>query len=326
MKVFLTGGTGFVGGALACALTRAGHQVIGLIRPNRGRPAPPPAGVTWVEGDVTRPESLRGCLDGCDWLVHAAGRLGAFGIPDAEYYRLHVLGTRHVLEEAAAGGVRRILVVSSPGVLGPTGGPPQDETAPYAPSNPYERSKAIAEKEALTFVERGLPLVIVRPEFLYGPGDHHVLGLFRAIQSGRFFLIDRGRSFCHPTFIEDGVRGMLLALETGAIGEIYQVAGETSLPMAAFTAAIARTLGRPVPRFLLPRGAAVTAANLFEQIGRLTGLTPPLTRSAVDFFSTSYRFSIEKARRELGYQPQVSLEEGLARTVAWYRENGLLPA
>lgn len=324
MNVFLTGGTGFVGGALLQALLGRGAAVTALTRRSPSQENPSTPLLRWVEGDVTQPGAWTSQLADHDVVVHAAGRLGAFGISESEYHELHVEGTRRLMGAAAAAGVERILYVSSPGVLGPTADKPKSEDASYGPTNSYERSKAAAEKHVLEIASAGAPIVVVRPEFLYGPGDLHVLGLFRAVATKRFFFVNGGRSYCHPTFIDDGVRGMMLALEKGRAGEVYQVAGEKSVSFHQFIATMAEAMAVEVPRLSLPRPLVYAGASVLEIAGQMTGITPPLTRSAVDFFSTSYRFSWEKANKELGYRPQVSLVEGLQRTVAWYRENGYL--
>ncbi len=318
MKVAVTGATGFLGAAICHALVAAGHEVVAIVRGTSDRWRLDGLDVTYRIGDVTVPTTLPDALAGCDWLVHAAGRLGEFGISEEAYTRLHVEGTRNVLE--AARGLSRVLVVSSPGVLG--SGEIRGESAEYAPTNRYERSKAAAEKVSLTYPNA----IIVRPEFVYGEGDLHVLGLFNAVKSGRIFLIDGGRSTCHPTHIADAVRGMLLALEKGKTGEIYHITGQEPVPMRQFLRDIAAVLDVPEPTVSLPRFVMQPAAKLLEIVGEKTGITPPLTTSAVDFFSTSYRFSSEKAQRELGYTPQVDLRQGLRRTAAWYRAHGYLGA
>ena len=157
MKIFLTGATGFVGGSLARALIGRGHTLTALFQPSSNRQRLAGLPINWVEGDVTRPETLTGLLDGQERVIHAAGRLGAFGISQEAYIDLHVGGTRNLLGEAVKAGAGRILYVSSPGVLGPSSDRPQEETAPYRPTNRYERSKALAEREALSFYEKGAP-------------------------------------------------------------------------------------------------------------------------------------------------------------------------
>jgi nucleoside-diphosphate-sugar epimerase len=310
-------------------LAAEGAEIRALARPNADRSALAELDVTWVEGDVTVPGSLRGFFEGADWVIHAAGMLGQAGVPEPFYHRLHVDGTRHVLAEAAetrdaADGRPRVLYVSSPGVLGPITGPPADETAPLAPSNPYERSKAAAEQVARQFAEDGLPVIIARPEFIYGPGDRHVLDLFRAIQRGLFFYVGNGRHTCHPTFIDDAVDGMLRCLQRGRLDHVYHITGPGSVTFRQLATTMAQALQVPPPRLVVPRWLAWLAAAGLELVGTVTGKAPPLSRSGVAFFSEDRRFSWQKANRELGYTPQVDLETGVRRTVAWYKEKGLL--
>jgi nucleoside-diphosphate-sugar epimerase len=213
-----------------------------------------------------------------------------------------------------------VLVVSSPGVLGPITGEPADENAPIAPSNAYERSKAAAEKLARTYPAA----IIVRPEFVYGPGDTHVLGLFRAVKRGVFFFVGTGKHTCHPTFISDAVAGMLLCIEKGRPGLIYQVAGPRPVTFRELGCTIAAALEVRPPWMMVPRPFALLGAYGLEALGSVIGRTPPLSRAGVAFFGESRRFSWQKARRELGYRPQVELAEGVGKTVAWYRERGVL--
>jgi nucleoside-diphosphate-sugar epimerase len=329
---FITGATGFVGSSLARTLLAEGVAVRALARPDSDRSRLAGLPIEWVEGDVLERVSLNGRFHQCDWLIHAAGRLGEAGVPESAYQRLHVDGTRHVLSEAERTcreglGCRRILHVSSPGVLGPMPGPPApaaDESRQPAPSNAYERSKATAELLALTFAKTGLPVVIGRPEFIYGPGDTHVLGLYRAIQRGVFFYVGNGHNICHPTYIEDAVAGLLGALRYGRPGEIYHIAGPEPVTFDQLAQTIAGELGVSPPRLRLPRSLAWSGAALLEILGKVARFTPPLSRTGVAFFSESRHFNWQKARQEFGYHPVYDLAAGVAATVAWYREQGYL--
>ncbi|MFO7537843.1 MAG: NAD-dependent epimerase/dehydratase family protein [Chloroflexota bacterium] len=329
---FITGATGFVGSSLARVLLAQGIGVRALARPDSDRTRLAGLPVDWVEGDILQPESLNGRFHQCDWLIHAAGRLGEAGVPEAAYQRLHVDGTRHVLSEAERTyrdgmGCRRILHVSSPGVLGPMPAPPEPaaaETRPPAPSNAYERSKATAELLARTFAQAGLPVIIGRPEFIYGPGDTHVLGLYRAIQRGIFFYVGHGRNVCHPTYIDDAVTGLLGALRQGRPGEIYHIAGPEPVSFKQLGQTIAAELGVAPPRLRLPQPLAWSGAVLLELLGKVGRFTPPLSRTGVAFFSESRHFNWQKAAQEFGYQPTYELAAGVAATVAWYREQGYL--
>lgn len=323
-KVAITGATGFVGGALARELVARGHEVAGLARPSSRRAHLADLPITWVEGDVTDRESLRGKFDGAEWLIHAAGMLGQTGIPERAYFNLHEQGTNNVLAEVETTGVRRILHVSSPGVLGPITGPSADESAPLVPSNPYERSKAAAEQVAQVYARAGLPVIVARPEFIYGPGDSHVLGLFQAVQRGLFFTINGGYFTCHPTYIDDAVMGMLLALQKGRQGEIYHIAGPEPITFRELGVTIAAALGVAPPRLNLPRWLAMVGAAGLEMIAKIGRRPAPLSRSGVAFFSENRRFSWQKAHNELGYTPKYDLPTGVAQTVAWYQEQKLL--
>lgn len=325
MRVFVTGATGFLGGALARSLCNSGAEVHVMVRSGSNRRALDGLAVHFHEADITIPETLKEALRGCSWIIHAAGKLGEAGVPEEKYRLVHVEGTRNLL--AAAFSLQpqpRILYVSSPGVLGPVAGEPAREDAPYAPSNPYERTKAAAEEVALEFASRGLPVIVARPEFVYGPGDLHVLRLFHAVKRGRFFYIDGGRHFCHPTFIADAVDGMLLCLGRGRPSSIYHITGPHPVTFRELGDAIAEALGVPSPRLSIPKWLAIAGAGGLETLGRLTGQPPPLSRTGVAFFSEDRRFSSQKAYDELGYTPKYDLETGIASAVAWYREHNLL--
>jgi nucleoside-diphosphate-sugar epimerase len=324
MRVFITGATGFIGGALAHALAQQGAEVHALVRPGAERSTLRQLPVTCHEGDITNPATLDG-FGGADWIVHAAGRLGEAGVPETDYHRIHADGTRNVLAAVQAmQRPARVLYVSSPGVLGPIFGEPAAENAPCRPSNPYERSKAAGETIAHKFAAQGLPVVLVRPEFVYGPGDRHVLKLFQAIQHGRLFYIDGGRHLCHPTLVDDVVSGMLLCMARGRSGEIYHITGPRPVTFRELAGAIAAALGVSPPRFSLPRWAVMAAAVASEGMARTIGRVSPISRTAVAFFSEDRFFSWKKAHQELGYLPEYDVSAGTARTVEWYRQQGWL--
>jgi nucleoside-diphosphate-sugar epimerase len=328
-KVVMTGATGFVGSALAEALLAEGVELHALTRPTSDLSRVRDLDIAWQVGDITRPESLQGLFDGADYVIHVAGLLGAAGIPDATYRRINTAGTNNVLSEVAASGANpRVVYISSAGVLGPFTGPPTepapDEQSPLAPSNPYEQSKAAAEMVAHSYSEAGLPVIVVRPEFIYGPGDLHVLGLFRAIQRRQFFYIGDGYNTCHPTYIDDTVEGLLRTLREGTPGETYHITGPRPITFRELAETIAAELGVPPPRLALPRPLVLLGAVGAESVATRLGRSVPLSRTGVAFFSENRRSTFAKAQAELGYEPQVDIKEGVARSVAWYREQGLL--
>ncbi len=325
MRVFITGATGLLGAGLARALAQGGAEIHALARPTSDRSSLDDIPINWHEGDVTAPTNLSGAMVGTSWIIHAAGRLGEVGVSEQVYNRLHVEGTRNVMAAALATGSQpRVLHVSSAGVLGPNRGGPAAEDAPYAPTNPYERSKAAAEHVALEFTSQGLPVVICRPGFVYGPGDRHVLGLFQAVHRGRFFSIDGGRHYCHPTFIADAVAGMLLCLRRGRPGSIYHITGLRPVTFRELGETVASVLGVRPPWISVPRWSAMLGAIGFEVLRRVSGWKPPLSRTGVAFFSEDHIYSWQRAHDELGYTPAYDLATGVARTIAWYRQQGWL--
>ena len=356
MKVVLTGATGFVGGALARRLAAEGLELHALTLPGSDRSRLAGVPVTFHSGDITTPAGLDGLFDGATWVIHAAGMLGRAGVSAATYNRINAEGVGHVLaaverawQQGRTAAGLRVLHVSSAGVLGPVrqagmkdeGGrmssePPLrdssfrlhpssfDESSPLAPSNAYERSKALGEAVAAGFARDGLPLVVARPEFIYGPGDVHVLGLFRAIQRGLFFYIGDGTNTCHPTYVDDMVDGLLACLRRGAPGGVYHIAGPRPLPFRELAETIAAALGVPPPRWRVPVPLAWLGAAGLEAAGKLLGRDVPLSRTGVAFFSENRRSTYAKAERELGFAPRVELRKGVERTVGWYRQEGLL--
>ncbi len=329
-KVVLTGATGFVGGSVARALAGQGVELHALKRPTSNLKRVADLPIQWHVGDITDPASLRQLFDDADWVIHAAGQLGQAGITEQTYWQQNAQGTHNVLATIAeSGSSPRVVCISSGGVLGPISKTDKDalpdETWPLAPSNGYERSKAGAELIATSFARQGLPVMIARPEFVYGPGDLHVLGLFQAIQKQLFFYVGNGYNTCHPTYIDDTVHGLLCCLREGRPGQIYQISGPRPVTFRELARTIAAELGVPPPRLALPRPLVSAGAAGAEMVLPRLGRTPLLSRTGVAFFSEDRRSSFARAEGELGYKPQVDLAQGVAAAVAWYREQGLLP-
>ena len=334
MRLAITGASGFIGSHLVQRLLAERPEIeIAALHYHKRQinPAHHPR-LHLIAGDICRPESLGAWLTGADYIIHAAGLLGRAGVSPLTYMAINAEGTRHVLRAAEQYAPHaKILHLSSAGVLGPlpqpVPGQPRnwpDERAPFAPSTPYEESKVAAEQIVQQFVKTGLQVTTARPEFVYGPGDLHVLGLFRMIQRGLFFYVGNGENTCHPTYIEDTVDGLLRCLWHGRVGEAYHITGSHPLTFRELATTIAHELGVPPPRFALPATLVKTGAIIGELLGRPLGFTPPLSRTGVSFFSEHRGSTSAKAQAELGYWPQVNLKAGVAAAVHWYRAHGYL--
>lgn len=320
----MTGATGYTGGHLVDALLARGHEVSALARPtSAGRVR---GEVRLVEGDVLDARALASLVSGAQAVVHLAAVYRTAGHPDAYYRDVNVRGTELLLEAAAEAGVARFVHTSTVGVHGHVANPPADESAPYAPGDVYQATKAEAEALALQFHrKRGLPVAVVRPGAIYGPRETRLLKLFRAIAGGRYAVLGSGKTFYHPVYVDDLVQGLLLALERPqAVGEAFLIAGPRYVTQDELAALIARATGGRVLPFHVPVGPLLAVAALVESVCVPLGIDPPLHRRRVEFWVKSRAFSTAKARRLLGYEPRVDLEEGFARTVASYREAGWL--
>jgi nucleoside-diphosphate-sugar epimerase len=324
--VALTGASGYTGGRLLAALRERGDEVAVLVRAGSLADAVRSRASRIVEGDLADADAIERLVSGQDAVLHVAAVYRTAGHPDDYYREVNVRGTERLLEAAARHGVRRFVHTSTVGVHGHVENPPADEKAPLAPGDIYQETKA--EGEALAFDyhrRRGVPVSVVRPGAIYGPGETRLLKLFRAIARGRYAIVGSGRTFYHPVYIDDLVAGYLLALDRDqAVGEAFLICGPSYVSQQDLAALVAKHTGGRVLPFRIPARPIQWAGDLVEAICVPLGIEPPLHRRRVDFWTKSRAFTIEKARRLLGYDPKVGLDEGVARTAAWYREAGWL--
>ncbi len=323
VHAFVTGATGFVGGTLCKALRQRGARVTALVR----RPGRLDAlGVQEVVGDLRDRDSFASALAGVEVLYHVAAAFREARLPDTDYHDVNVTGTRNIIESAAEHGVRRIVHCSTIGVHGDTGRTPAREDSPFAPPDYYCESKLEGELLARElFASLGVEGSVFRPTAVYGPGDTRFLKLFRSIRRGRFRMIGSGETLYHLVYIDDLCRGILSCGERdAAVGEVFILGGERAVTLNEWVAEIAKAVDGRTPRRRVPLAPVMGAATLCEALLRPLGIEPPLHRRRVELFSKDRCFDISKARRVLGYAPEVSLADGLRRTAAWYRERGAL--
>lgn len=330
MKVLVTGATGFTGGHLAQYLSARGDAVRALVRP-RSRAkfdaSPlPAAGVVAVEGDVTDAAALTRAANGVDVVYHIAATYREAGQPDSAYRAINVDGTRNVLEAAQAGGAHRVVHCSTAGVHGHIANPPANEDSPLNPGDIYQETKLEAEQMARAFGDRtGFDVVVARPIGIYGPGDTRFLRMFRGLARGKFPMIGSGKPYYHLTFIEDLIEGFrLCGTVAAAQGRTYLLAGPRYTTLEELVRLVANELKVSPPKIHWPVWPFWTAGLLCEMVCVPLRIEPPIFRRRVDFYTKSRAFDTRRAQTELGFAPKVDLEEGIRRTAAWYRSEGLL--
>jgi nucleoside-diphosphate-sugar epimerase len=327
MTTVVTGATGFLGNALVTELVKRQQPVCILVRNEKLARQQFGKTVTIVTGDITDVKPVQQVVDGATTIYHLAGRLYHPSVSAELYRQVHVEGTRTLLKACQRQTqLRRIVHVSTTGVFGITGETPAAEDAPFAPTNPYEATKLEGEQFALqAYWQQGLPISVVRPGLVYGPGDLHLLGFFASIKKGLFRVIDGGKAFLHPVYIDDLVASLLLCAEQpGAPGRSYNIAGERPVTVGELAKAIARALDRELPAGSIPLWLANLASDIFAVMPGMKGERAPLTRSRVKFLTNSRIYDISRARSELGYAPKTGLEEGMKLTAVWYHKLGYL--
>lgn len=328
MKVLVTGATGFTGQHLVRRLASDGHEMRVIAR-DESRATNIGAGpLDVVTGDIADPAAVARAVAGRDVVFHLAAAYREAALPAARYHAVHVEATRLLLEASLAAGVSRFVHCSTVGVHGHIADPPADERTPHCPGDIYQATKSEGERLALDFHRRtGFPLTVARPTAIYGPGDLRLLKLFSLIARRRFVMIGNGQIYYHMVHVADLIEGfLLLARQPQAIGEVFILGGAEYRTLEQIVETIARIVRVPVPRLRVPAAPVQWAGSLCERLCLPLGLTPPIYRRRVDFFTKSRAFSIEKARRMLRYAPAIDLETGLAETARWYRQHGLLPS
>jgi dihydroflavonol-4-reductase len=325
LRALVTGAGGFTGGHLARALAARGDDVVALVR--QEMPAAPKAqGIRLAMGDVRDRRAVERAAAGVDVVFHIAAIYRQAGLDDEVYRAVNARAVGEVIRGAAAAGVRRVVHCSTVGVHGNVEHPPANEDAPFSPGDIYQITKLEGERIAQqAAAETGIEVVIVRPTGIYGPGDRRLLKLFRGVVRRRFVTLGDGRIFYHLTYIDDLVAGFQLAGEVpAAAGRTYIIAGGEVTTLNEVIDRIAEVAGVEPPRLHLPVWPFWVAGAACEAVCAPFRVEPPIYRRRVDFFTKSRAFDITRARQELGYAPAVSLREGIARTLGWYRSAGWL--
>ena len=319
MKVFVTGGTGFIGGEVVRRLRQRGDDVVALVRSREKGAELERLGAQLVEGDLTATGVIRDACEDCDAVVHGAA-VYKVGIPKGERDAMHesnVRGTERVLDAAWQAGVSRIVYVSTINVFGNTRGDVVDESYQRTPGDwvsVYDETKWLAHQAAKERIEKGAPIVIVQPGAVYGPGDHSEVGnVIDQTRSGKLPLVpfpDMGLNLVH---VEDVANGVLLALDKGRIGESYVIGGEMAT-MRKLVESVADITGRKPPKRDMPTGVMKLVAPAGPVLGKILGFPPNFKELISASDGVTYWAKDDKARSELGYSPR-DLATGLRETL-----------
>ena len=326
MNVLVTGASGFTGWNLCKRLINEGYNVTALVRDIDKVNDLRRAGVKLILGDLRDKHSLNTAVKGIDIVFHIAALYRQASVSKNDLWDVNVQGAKNILEASENARVKRLIHFSTVGVHGEIKNPPADESYPYAPGDAYQESKTEGEKVAIEYMRKSIMhVIIVRPSGIHGPGDLRFLKLFKSIKKNRFIMIGNGKTLYHMVYIDDLIDGILLcAKNDNAVGNIYILAGDKPITLNRLVEIIANCFKTKIPNFSLPFTPVYFLAFLVEKLCIPLRIDPPLFRRRVDFFRKDRAFDISKAKRELGYQPKVSLEHGIKLFSDWYKNNKFL--
>lgn len=326
MKICVTGGCGFTGAALTERLLDDGHEVSvidnkpGLIDDELKQ-----KGAQIIYASITDREAVAKAVEGCEVIQHLAAAFREIGVPDQLYYDVNVEGTKIVTEEAIKAGARKLVYCSTQGVHGHIESPPGDESCPIAPADYYQQTKY--EGEVVLHEFKGqIEYTILRPTAIYGPGDPgRFVMIYRRAKKGFFPMFGHGTTYYHPVYIDNLCDAHVIAQAPGiGAGEAYIIGDEEFFPIEELVKRVGKAINIEVSVPHFPILPLIIAGHICEKVCKPFGISPPIFPRRVDWFRQVRSFNIDKAKKELGYQPKVGIDEGLKRTGEWYIENGYI--
>lgn len=321
-KIFITGATGFIGKNLIENLKGKNYFITCLVRKISNKKDIDfllKNNAKIIYGDILNIKSLIKPIKQADTIIHIAGILGSFNRKENDYININITGTKNIVNECNKyKNKKRLIYCSSAGVLGNIIN--GNENSIPNPTNIYEKTKLDAEK----IVKKYSNYIILRPEFLYGKYDNHVLNLFNSIKKKHFFLIGKGNSLLHPTYIDDLINIIEKIIENKDIkNETFIIAGNNIISVRDFYLLICKYFNIKPNKLNIPYFLAKLYVLIIEKIALKFNFHPILTKSRLYFFTKSRSFNISKAKKILNYNP-IDLEIGLEKTIKWYKQKKLL--
>lgn len=325
--VLVTGGTGFTGSVLLRKLCDLGCKVRVIARPSSDRAAFAGLPIKWFSGDVFDKAIIEQACVGVHYVFHVAAAYREAKIADDVYEKVHVDSTKYLVEACLRGdSLKRFIHVSTVGVLGHIDNPPVDEMAAYNPGDIYQRTKTDAEKWILDCAQRThLPLTIIRPAAIYGPGDRRLLKLYKMAMLSIVPIIGHTKGLYHLIHVEDLTAFMILAADhPNTLGQTYICGNPEPISIKDMLATIADHFGHSVKFIRIPAWPIFLLADICEWVCKPFGVEPPIYRRRIAFFTKDRAFITDKMRRDTGFQYRYSNAEGIRATGDWYKANAWL--
>lgn len=327
MKVAITGATGFLGKSLAKDLAKKGHELYLHARSEEKSKSIKEIASKLVVCDITDNEGIKELVKDADIVIHTVSNFRSASGPPESYKKINFDGTVNTFERSKEAGVKRFVHISTIGVLGDIKECPASETTEFNPGDNYQRTKLEAEQYCRNQAQGGnldMKLVVIRPCSLYGPGDMRMLKMFKMLKKGTFFVVGECDANFHAVYIADLMAGIELAMNADTNNEVYILGGDKYVSLKEYITTAAHAVGAKYPWLKIPFAPMYMLSAVVEFACVPFGIEPPIFRRRVKFYRNNRAFDISKAKQELAYSPAVSLEEGMKKTVEWYRQNGYL--
>lgn len=326
MRIAVTGGTGFIGKNLLREAAGSPDQYICFTRKESDLGDYIHAPNIEYVSTTFRHDEMKELLKGTDAVIHMIGQMGAYGVPLEQFEKVNCILTGEVVRACVEAGVRQFIYISTPGVQG-LGRRACKENEPLAPRNPYEQTKAKAEQIVMSQLEQtGVHYTIIRPDFVYGPGDTRRIKMYRNIRSGKFILTTSGSSHLTPTYVLDVVQGINKAIgNPAAYDEIFNISSKTDITVKEYLNTIADYFGKKLLHINIGYKVSLFLAGLIEAFyDHILKKEAFVSKNKIDFLALDHSTSSEKAEKLLGYHAQYSFKEGFAETMKWCQQNKLI--
>ncbi len=329
MKTLVTGATGFTGSSLVNKLHESGDKITVIVRDKnkfRQKFGDNYKNIEIVEGSISDPAVVEQAMKDIDRVFNIAAVYRTVGLPESAYWETHVKGTKILLDAAKSHNVKKFVHCSTVGVHGHIEAPPADEEYPFNPGDIYQKTKLEGENLVVDFYNKTkLPVVIIRPTAIYGPGDYRLLKLFKLAAQKLTLVLGKGNIFYHMVHIDDLVDAFILASEKEeAVGQKFIIGSNEVLTLNEILEMIADILNKPLSRLHLPIKPFVYLSRACEKICGTLNVEPIIHERRIHFFSKSRAFDTSKAKSLLEFHPRKNLRAGFTETINWYRTEGLL--
>lgn len=325
MNILVTGGTGFIGEHFIPKLLERGYNIRLLVRNIEKARKLFHDKCDYFVGDITDKDSLMGCCDNMDIVFHMVAKVGNQLPSDENFYafrKVNVEGTKNIIEESKKAHIKKFIFVSSIAAMGIVKESPITENSVCTPYLPYQVTKYEAEQLVLSECKKGYPAIIVRPTKVYGVGEHEFsyLTLTKLCKKRIFLKVGNGRNYTSNIYITDFVQALIKLVNKGKIGETYILSSDESIEFVESGRIIAEELGKKIMIIPIPAKLVIYIAAFEECIFNMLHKKPIVTKKNIEATVTDRIYDISKAKHDIDFNPEISLEEGIRKTVRWYKD------